>query len=104
MPDGMRTFVDGSGTEWEVREIREAALSIVPRRHLPHPEYADGWLLFSSSAERRRIAPFPPDWQMLPDSELARWCAQAVPARWRVAALDVLPDASEKPPGLHAEH
>ena len=104
MQEATRTFVDDAGDEWEVREIREATMSIVPRRHLPHPEYADGWLLFSSRTERRRIAPFPTDWQMLSDGELARWCARAVPARWRYQALDVMPDAQSLPTPLPAEH
>ena len=40
----MRTFVDDKGTLWEVREIHVPTMSIIPRRFLPHPEYADGWV------------------------------------------------------------
>ena len=77
----MRIFVDEQGTEWEVREIHVPHLSVVPRHLLPHPEYAEGWLLFTSESQRRRIAPFPADWLSLPADELARCCRCAVPAR-----------------------
>ena len=83
----MRTFVDDKGTLWEVREIHVPTLSIVPRRFLPHPEYADGWLLFCSPTERRRIAPLPQDWEELEITELARWCERAAPVRARLDTL-----------------
>ena len=77
----MRTFVDEGGKEWEVREINVPALAVVPRRLLPHPEYAEGWLLFSCGEERRRIAPFPADWLSLPTLVLAQCWATAQPVR-----------------------
>ena len=81
----MRTFVDEQGTEWEVRQIHVPSLSVVPRHMLPHPEYADGWLLFSCASERRRIAPFPLDWHAIPVAELLRCCQDAKPVRDRPA-------------------
>ena len=73
----VRRFQDAIGTEWEVREIHVPTLSIVPRKFLPKPEYADGWLLFTSEGERRRLAPCPCDWRDIAPMQLAFLCSQA---------------------------
>jgi hypothetical protein len=73
----VRRFQDAVGTEWEVREIHVPSLSIVPRKYLRQPEYADGWLLFTSGVERRRLAPCPCDWREIAPIQLAFLCSQA---------------------------
>jgi hypothetical protein len=79
-PADVPSFLDDSERRWEVREICEPLL---PERSdlLARPEFAAGWLLFSSGAERRRLAPLPPGWREAPESQLRRWCAEAFPAR-----------------------
>jgi hypothetical protein len=73
-------FVDETERDWEVREIREPILS--ERRHLfIRPEYANGWLLFTSGEERRRLAPLPPGWRFATQDQLRAWCREAIPAR-----------------------
>jgi hypothetical protein len=74
------TFVDDTQRLWEVREICEPLL---PARNgmLARPEFSTGWLLFTSGAERRRLAPLPPGWREAPETQLRRWCADASPAR-----------------------
>lgn len=74
----VRSFEDAGGSQWEVREIHVPSLSIVPRKYLRQPEYADGWLLFTCGGERRRLAPCPSGWQLAAASDLATWCEQAV--------------------------
>jgi hypothetical protein len=39
---------------------------------------ATGWLVFESSAEKRRLSPVPPDWTVRTDEELAKLCSSAV--------------------------
>ena len=92
----MRTFVDESGTEWEVREIHVPTLAVVPRRHLPHPEFAEGWLLFSTARERRRVAPVPADWMTRPSTELCTWCANAMHVRASVRPNLFFPAPEER--------
>lgn len=77
---GVGTFVDETNRHWEVREIRER---ILPGRSelLARPEFSDGWLLFSSGDERRRLAPLPPGWREASEVQLRRWCADALPSR-----------------------
>jgi hypothetical protein len=92
----MRTFVDESGTQWEVREIHVPTLAVVPKRFLPHPEYAEGWLLFSTARERRRIAPVPSDWMTRPSTELSTWCANAMLVREATRPTPIFPAPEER--------
>jgi hypothetical protein len=39
-----------------------------------------GWLAFQAGTARRRLAPVPDGWHLLPDSELADLCRRATPA------------------------
>jgi hypothetical protein len=74
------TFLDDAQQVWEVRAICEPLL---PGRTqvLARPEFSSGWLLFTSGAERRRLAPLPPGWRQAPEAQLRRWCEDASPAR-----------------------
>ena len=102
----VRRFEDAIGTQWEVREIHVPSLSIVPRKYLRQPEYADGWLLFTSDGERRRLAPCPCDWRDIAPVQLAFLCSQAVRVTERASQRP-----AERPPELpsvlladHASH
>ena len=74
------TFLDATDRVWEVREICEPLLP-ERRRVLAAKDFASGWLLFTCGAERRRLAPLPPDWREAPAEQLRRWCEDASPAR-----------------------
>jgi hypothetical protein len=75
----IRTFLDDNGVRWEVREIGDPAFAIVPTRYLRRPEYADGWLLFTTDdGQRRRLAPYPRDWHGSSDGELRSMCRDAL--------------------------
>lgn len=43
------------------------------------PHLATGWLAFECPTEKRRLTPIPKHWEQLPDSELERLCASALP-------------------------
>ncbi|HET7458673.1 MAG TPA: hypothetical protein VFJ74_13585, partial [Gemmatimonadaceae bacterium] len=73
------TFRDGDGIEWTVTEIAASALAALPRASLRHPEFKDGWLLFQSNATRKRLAPYPKEWQALSAEELSQLCQEARP-------------------------
>ena len=82
-PDwSVASFTDEGERGWEVREIRNPILP--DRRGLfAKPEFAEGWLLFMSGGERRRMAPFPPGWRLATQAQLRRWCAEATPVESR---------------------
>lgn len=50
------------------------------------PRLSRGWLAFESDTERRRLAPIPEEWQLLPDAELRElWRgAEQLPRRRRL--------------------
>ena len=64
----MRTFMDSSGTEWDVFEVHPGSGRTVSR--VP-AAFRDGWLCFQSHAERRRLAPIPLGWKEWDESALA---------------------------------
>lgn len=68
-----RSFEDSSGILWEVFEVRRT--SEAPRGVSHGLER--GWLTFVSAGGKRRLAPFPSEWQEIPASELERLCLAA---------------------------
>src|SRR5687767_14456543 len=57
---GYREFVDDAGTFWRVWDTYPVAANTL---RAVSPNYAGGWLTFESDAERRRLAPIPPEWE-----------------------------------------
>ena len=77
--NGMKTFRDVDGIEWTVTEIAASALAALPRSSLRHPEFKDGWLLFQSERQRKRLAPYPKEWRSLSAEELSQLSREALP-------------------------
>ena len=74
-PENSRSFVDNVGVEWTVREVALPTMTATLQRLLAHDRRRGGWLVFESGdGEKRRLAPYPPDWRTLSPFELARWC------------------------------
>jgi hypothetical protein len=79
-PETSRTFLDNVGVEWSVREIASPAMTATLQRLMAHDRRRGGWLVFESAdGDKRRLAPYPPDWRALSNFELARWCMRATP-------------------------
>jgi len=74
-----RTFIDSVGVEWTVQEIATPELSETLARILEHDRRLGGWLVFESAdGEKRRLAPYPPDWRTMSAFEIERWCMRAI--------------------------
>lgn len=69
-------FTDSDGVHWTVREIPPPVLDDVDPQ-AAFGEYANGWLLFSSSLLRKRLTGYPDDWRALSPYELEKWCWRA---------------------------
>ena len=77
-PDHSRTFTDAVDVEWTVREISSPSLSGTLARVLEGDRRKSGWLVFESAdGDKRRLAPYPPDWRTVSAFELERWCMRA---------------------------
>jgi hypothetical protein len=73
-----RSFTDAVGVEWAVREIGSPKLTETLAKLLEHDRRRGGWLVFESNeGEKRRLAPYPPDWRTVSTFELERWCMKA---------------------------
>ena len=97
----MRQFRDEGGTEWKVSLTPRGSDAVSKEHYLPEA-YREGWLLFESSQEKRRLAPVPSNWESMPIEELVGLCGKAVPqtARTRAAAEAKTPTpADQKTPG-----
>jgi hypothetical protein len=77
-PDNSRQFVDTVGVGWTVREIASPVLTGSLAKILQHDRRRGGWLVFESTeGEKRRLAPYPPDWRSMSPFEIERWCMRA---------------------------
>jgi hypothetical protein len=80
----LRAFTDSSGVQWRVWDVLPNATSRpysgpsgLPAS-LNGTSWADGWLCFECSVEKRRLAPIPPGWQFRGEHDLAQLCMNAV--------------------------
>jgi hypothetical protein len=73
-----RSFTDSVGVNWTVREIDSPTLTQTLAKVLNTDRRRSGWLVFESSeGDKRRLAPYPPDWRTVSMFELERWCMKA---------------------------
>ena len=79
----MRHFRDDHGTEWTAYEVQREARStrVGQIADVLPATYANGWLVFESSSEKRRLAPFPSNWADLPVAALQSLLSEAMIAR-----------------------
>jgi hypothetical protein len=73
-----RSFTDSVGVNWTVREIGSPTLTQTLAKVLKSERRRSGWLVFESTeGDKRRLAPYPPDWRTVSMFELERWCMKA---------------------------
>jgi len=79
----LREFKDQKGVEWLVWDVYPSSGSAADSRvsdsgnAFPHRELNEGWLCFESAAEKRRVAPIPPGWEMWEPERLETLCSGA---------------------------
>ncbi|HEY2378435.1 MAG TPA: hypothetical protein VGH98_20820 [Gemmatimonadaceae bacterium] len=74
----MRHFRDKAGVEWQVF-LTARGSDAVSREHFLPEAFREGWLVFESAQEKRRLAPVPANWESLSNEALASLCAKASP-------------------------
>lgn len=95
---GYKAFIDAEHRRWDVWDVHPAAIErrtgldrrrgarpgperrarSERRRMRLAPELREGWLCFECASERRRLAPIPSGWELLPDADLASLCLNAI--------------------------
>jgi hypothetical protein len=68
-----RTFEDSAGDVWHVFEVHRTSQHSLG----VSPGLEQGWLAFVGPDIKRRLAPFPAEWETLPSADLERLCAKA---------------------------
>jgi hypothetical protein len=72
-----RTFEDSTGVVWEVFEVHRTS----QKAGAVSAGLERGWLAFVSGDGKRRLAPFPSEWETVDAAELERLCGMARIAR-----------------------
>ncbi len=68
-----RTFEDSTGAVWEVFEVHRTS----SKSGAVSSGLEAGWLAFVSGDHKRRLAPYPREWEAAEPSELSRLCQMA---------------------------
>jgi hypothetical protein len=68
-----RTFTDSQGLTWDVFEVHRAS----QKAGAVSPGFEQGWLAFACGTNKRRLAPFPAEWESVSDDELGMLCEAA---------------------------
>ena len=92
-------FNDKTGRSWRVWHTLPRLAEVLSA--LP-PAWKQGWLTFESDTEKRRLAPFPANWETLPPARLELLCRMAQPATQPAATQALLHreerDTPSRPP------
>ena len=99
----LRQFRDARGVAWTVWATLPETAAPLRFDQRPLGDLEHGWLTFECAEGRRRLAPFPADWDTLTDEELERCCreAKAPPPRRSARAPAATSDpAGRAAPGL----
>lgn len=68
-----KTYTDSAGKTWEVFEVRRASQKV----GAVSPGLEHGWLAFVSGETKRRLAPFPAEWETRSAAQLEALCESA---------------------------
>jgi hypothetical protein len=78
----VREFTDSRGVDWRAWDVTPTHMHPVTRGEDYMAHLQDGWLVFESGREKRRLeAPYPGDWNTLPIPDLEELCRRASPVR-----------------------
>lgn len=89
----IREYTDSNRVEWSVWDVTPAQMHPLTRDEVFLGEMHDGWLVFESKREKRRLnAPYPHNWEEFDIPQLEELCAKASP---------VLRRRSRSPSGEH---
>jgi hypothetical protein len=85
----VREFTDSRGVDWRAWDVKPAHMRPVTRGEDYMANLQDGWLVFQSGREKRRLeTPYPGDWITLPIRQLEELCRRAsLVVRRRAASI-----------------
>ena len=112
----LREFEGPGGHRWKAWDVTAGQIHPKTRAEDYMRDLADGWIVFErvDGEEKRRLCPYPSDWQSWSDDEVAALCARAevVTKRltpplgsWKIGDTPIGPakSAPRKPPSRDAD-
>ena len=82
----IREYTDSRRVEWRVWDVTPSQMHPLARDEQFLEEMHDGWLVFESTREKRRLnAPYPRDWREFDIPHLEELCQMASPVLRRRA-------------------
>ena len=111
----LREFDGPGGLRWKAWDVTAGQIHPKTRAEDYMRDLAEGWIVFErvDGEEKRRLCPYPDDWQGLPDPEIAALCAKAEIVKkrltpplggWKIGDAPVAPQHNGHPDGLHDGH
>jgi hypothetical protein len=101
----VREFIDEQGKAWRVWCILPEAIHPVTRAEDYLADcYQLGWLVFETTSgdEKRRLCPFPRDWEHAHEQTLRSMLSESEPVRRRRPSGETAIDKEALPPKAHA--
>lgn len=98
----LREFRDRAGVEWRAWDITPERMHPATMREMflgRHVDFQEGWIVFESATERRRLAPYPIHWADMSEDELEALLHVAKPTPKRTSESS---GAFRRIEGLHA--
>ncbi len=91
----LREFTDEDGVEWKAWDVTPEEMHPITAAEDFLADMLSGWLCFESAKGRRRLAPYPNDWERLSDGEFRKLLKRATPVVSKVRSLGM--EAPEDP-------
>lgn len=92
----VRDFIDIKGVKWKVWPVTPTAIRPKTAAEDYLGDYGDGWLVFESTSERRRLAQYPANWDTLPDNGLLQLLTNAAVVTVRKTPVERSGDADSR--------
>ncbi|HEX2780514.1 MAG TPA: hypothetical protein VHM30_13500 [Gemmatimonadaceae bacterium] len=75
----LREFIGSDGRRWKAWDVTAEQIHPKTRAEDYMRDLAEGWIVFErvDGEEKRRLCPYPIDWDAWPDEELAALCDRA---------------------------
>lgn len=92
----VRDFVDTKGVKWKVWPVTPSNIRPKTAAEDYLGDYGDGWLVFESNSERRRLAAYPANWDTLSDNGLVQLLKSAAVVTTRKTPAERSGDADSR--------
>ena len=92
----VRDFIDIKGVKWKVWPVTPTSIRPKTAAEDYFGDYGDGWLVFESKSERRRLARYPTNWDTLSDSGLVQLLKSAAVVTGRKTPAERSGDADSR--------